>query len=365
MSTDAPESDEHEPTPLDAVIESVRRTPDHRDAHLDDHHDDDNSVLASAFAPPVPPEPASPPPPSESVADPPWEAPPRVVQIADAAVSPLPPEPDLPRRRGLRIDPRMRARRIEVRRQEGRRRLRLVVVLGVLGFLVIVALAVLFSPVFAVRTVVVSGVDNTDAVELQAVIQSLKGSAMLTVDLDSARARLLAEPWVQRVSISRQWPRTVHVDVKERTPVAAYLGDDGQWRVVDPEGRVLAQLGGRPINLPAIYVDGQSEAIAEGGTAGAGIAQAAKIVQHLPDSLRTMTDGLYTDVNGTIWLQRDAPKFQLVLGDDQNLHEKLIAAITVIQGCKTVDQIRVLDVRAPSLPVYSPANACPSLTGKP
>ncbi|MET0663000.1 MAG: hypothetical protein ABWZ42_07705, partial [Ilumatobacteraceae bacterium] len=73
------------------------------------------------------------------------------------------------------IEPRLRQRRIGVRRAESRRRLRWLIVAGVALVVVVAALAVVGSSLFAVDDVAVTGNVYTDAAELQAVVDDLTG----------------------------------------------------------------------------------------------------------------------------------------------------------------------------------------------
>ncbi len=59
---------------------------------------------------------------------------------------------------------------------------------------------------------------------LAVIAAALEGptNSMLLVDLNAARARLTALPWVADASVSRRLPDTLIVDVVERRPVALW-----------------------------------------------------------------------------------------------------------------------------------------------
>jgi cell division protein FtsQ len=143
------------------------------------------------------------------------------------------------------IDPRIRKRRIEVARMEGRRRLR--VLLAVAGAFLAISAAVAFlhSPAARVHRVVLEGAVHTP---LGAVEQASGLEAHpLMVDLDTAAVarRVRALPWVATASVRRDWPSTVVVRLTERRPVAQAPARGGGWVLVDRGGRVLAR-GARP-----------------------------------------------------------------------------------------------------------------------
>src|SRR6185295_10581025 len=113
-------------------------------------------------------------------------------------------------------------------------------------------------PILTVGSVEVTGAAYTDPALVADVVRALDGSSMVTADLGAARDKLEASPWVKRVSITKDWPRSVRIDVAERTPVAGYLATDGQFRVIDDEGHVIAALAGQPTAYPAIVPTGRA-----------------------------------------------------------------------------------------------------------
>jgi cell division protein FtsQ len=62
---------------------------------------------------------------------------------------------------------------------------------------------------------------------------------MLYVDVDEARARLEALPWVKSAAVRRVWPNRIHVHIVERRPVALWQLE-GAVAVVDSAGEPIA-----------------------------------------------------------------------------------------------------------------------------
>lgn len=60
----------------------------------------------------------------------------------------------------------------------------------------------------------------------QAVKQRVRHSGLVSVDLDAVRKAIEALPWVDTVSVSRAWPRGLHVSVVEQV-AAARWGTNG------------------------------------------------------------------------------------------------------------------------------------------
>ena len=138
-----------------------------------------------------------------------------------------------------------------MRRAAGRKRLRWVAAgLGVV-LVVIAALAVLGSSLFAVDSVEVEGAVYTDEARLAAVVDDLDGTPVLRVDTDAAERELEAIPWVEDAQVHTDFPHGAKIEIRERTPAATFEGPDGRWRVIDGDGRVLDVLDGQPVEYTA------------------------------------------------------------------------------------------------------------------
>ena len=125
----------------------------------------------------------------------------------------------------------------------------------VVGLSVTAALAVrryvTTTPRFAVREINVSGNARRtpDDVATQAGIA--KGQNVFSLDLERARARLLADPWIREASIARRLPSTITVQVTERDAAAIVaLGDS---YLASRDGDVFKRLEpGDPTDLPVV-----------------------------------------------------------------------------------------------------------------
>lgn len=242
------------------------------------------------------------------------------------------------------IDPRMRARRIANRRAEGRRRLVWAAIIGVAVLLVVGAIAVVASPIFDVSTVRVQGAVYTDAEVLNKVIDSLKGEPVLLVDTRSAERALEAVPWVERATVVTDFPHTVLIDIRERRPVATFQGGDQQFRVIDPQGRVLDVIAGQPFAYPLIT--GRHPDTVRGDYAGAPYASAGRMVLALPSEIRSLLIDLGLDSSTSLLslqLRGTAGAAILVrLGDDSALDDKLARLLQQVRG--GLDGVCGLDV---------------------
>ena len=154
------------------------------------------------------------------------------------------PTPDLGR---VVVDPRFRQRRIAVRRQAGRKRLKRLGVLVAVAAIALTTALVLRSPVLDVDTVAIDGARHVSADTIRETAGIGVGSPLLLADLAGAEEALEALPWVEDAQVTRDLPDRVVVEVDERVPAAVVtLGRD--QLLVDSSGRVL--VAGDPSAYP-------------------------------------------------------------------------------------------------------------------
>ncbi len=231
---------------------------------------------------------------------------------------------------GGSADQRIRARRISVRRAEGRRRLRWVVIgLGAIA-LPVATLAVLASPLFDVSNVSVQGATYTDPTLLATIIDDVTGDPVLLVDTQAIEKRLLADPWVEDAKVETDFPHAVHIDIRERTPIASFQGGDGRFRIIDYEGRVLDVIDGIPVDY--MLITGVNPDTARGQFAGAPYSAAAALVLTLPSEIRVVTESVGLNAaTGALSLQLDGGTM-VQLGDASDMDRKLARLLTHIRA---------------------------------
>ena len=196
------------------------------------------------------------------------------------------------------IEPRFRERRIGVRRAAGRKRLRWVAAgLGVV-LVVIAALAVLGSSLFAVDAVEVEGAVYTDEARLAAVVDDLEGTPVLRVDTDAAERELEAIPWVEDAQVHTDFPHGATIEIRERSPAATFEGPDGRWRVIDGDGRVLDVLDGQPVEY-LLVLSADPPSSEAGQFAPQGFGAAASLVQALTPELRARAQSVSVTPDGS------------------------------------------------------------------
>jgi cell division protein FtsQ len=262
------------------------------------------------------------------------------------------------------VDPRIRARRRTVRKAAARRRLRWVLVGAVVLALIVGIGAVFASPIVSVRHVRITGNFRTNSELLGRIVVHLEGEPMARADLGFARAELASDPWVKRVSVRREWPSTVLIDLAERTPVAAFVGVDQLWHVYDTDGRVLETVVDAPADLVAIAPAGTTDATPIGEQVSSPLADAGRLAMALPKRLRDRTTTITVGGDGIMRLDLKG-NASVYFGTISEMREKLVSILTVIDTCAGAP-FTSLNVAAPRDLVIAPPGACATkpLTGK-
>ena len=126
------------------------------------------------------------------------------------------------------------------------------------------------TPLLRVNRISVHGNVRLSSGQVQALVEDLRGSSILRVDLDAFRQRLVESPWVADVALRRVLPSTVEVFVSERQPVGlCRMGQD--LYLVDETGTVIDQFGPQYSEFDLPIIDGLVPPSPRGATAKASI----------------------------------------------------------------------------------------------
>ena len=246
------------------------------------------------------------------------------------------------------MDPRIRQRRIEVKRDAGLRRLRVLIA-------VLVVLLVTGGTWFAVRSslldvdhIEVEGAGRSTPAAVAAASGLRRGTAMIHLDETRMLAGVESLPWVRRASVRKEWPGTVVITVEERVARAVSRSDGGPWVLLDADGRVLAEAAEPPAGLMAI--EGLGQLPEPGGhvaTSGGPLA----VLAALPPSLGARVAAIVAGDAGAIDLKLK-PRGTVRFGPAADAPAKVRAIETVLASVDT-HNLAVLDVRLPSSPVLT------------
>ena len=243
------------------------------------------------------------------------------------------------------IDPRIRERRIEVRREAGRKRLRLILL--TMGIVCALALAylVVTSPLLDVDHIRVTGTRHVTVAQVDAVAGVHRHDRLLFVTTGAVARRVEQLPWVRHASVTRALPGTVHIVVTEYAP-AAYVRTTNGVVLVASDGRVLGSARGATRGL--FEVRGARRPPAPGATLAP--AGATSVVGRLPRALAAQV--VAVDVSGGGLTLDVASGGAIRLGNDSALDAKAASALAVIDHLGGAHaHFGYIDVSTPDRPV--------------
>lgn len=178
------------------------------------------------------------------------------------------------------------------------------------------AIALLWAvPILKVGQVEVHGADNLPAEQVAADSGIEPGENMLRVDAAAAANRVAQSPWVQAVTVARDWPGTITVDITERSAV---LYSD------EADGTHLIDAGGTPFSIgeppaQAVAVDGEAAVLAD----------AAEVVAAVDPAIREQVERVEVPEAAEItFVMTDGRT--IFWGANSNNHDKALALSTVL-----------------------------------
>lgn len=230
------------------------------------------------------------------------------------------------------------ARRRFARRQWARRwlawRAMLVLLLAV-GALAGVVWLVFFSATLAVSRVQVTGLDVLEPREVRRVAAVPVGDPLATVPLDAIAARVESLAPVASVDVSRSWPDAVRIAVVEREAVGV-VERDGEVRGLDDEGVLFRSYPSLPTGMPVVRMSA--------GTRVEALAEAAEVIDALPDDLAARVDHVAVDTVDSISLRLRNGREVFWGSADDSAHKAAVIAVLLRR------QASVYDVSVPGQP---------------
>jgi cell division protein FtsQ len=257
----------------------------------------------------------------------------------------------------VRIDPRIRERRIEVIRQAGRRRLRVLLVVSTVLSAVGLAYLVVTSPVLDVDRIVVTGARHLTNAQVRAASGAHVHDHLLFVDAGSVARRIERLPWVQSATVHRDLPGTLKVSVTEYVP-SAYVVVSGGVMLIAANGHVIGRARVAPPGTVKVVgvrrAPGAGELLAPPDVAG--------VIGRLPKELAQHVACI--DVSGSGIALDMIGNGEIRLGDTTELEAKAVSALAVL-GHLGGARYSYVDVSTPDRPLSNtsaPTGSNPCIT---
>lgn len=238
-----------------------------------------------------------------------------------------------------------RTRRRFARRQWARRWLTWRYVAGALAVVLVVGFcgyAVYFSPWLRLDGVEVLGESQLAEETVIETANVPTGDALAVVDLDAIAVRVRSLAAVEEVRVTRQWPREVRIQVRERSAVAVVARGD-RFTQLDEDGVTFGTLDEAPEGLPRVATGP--------GADTAALSEAAAVVSALPAEITAIVDHVEVLTVDRIRLHLDRGRL-VRWGSAEASEEKsevLLALLAAEQDGET-EPAQVYDVSVPGRP---------------
>jgi cell division protein FtsQ len=253
------------------------------------------------------------------------------------------------------IDPRIRQRRVAIKRSQGRKRL--LWLGGATGILVVVVLAfgLAHTPWFGAQAITVTGTHprTTDAAIVNAAgLQN--HPPLINVNPGAVARRVESLPFIASAQVHRHWPDGVQIAVTERAPVVQMAGPGTAWSLLDGHGRTLQEVPGRVPGL-VVYIVHTPDSGIPPAPVGSALPPSAgpglEVSRTLPRAFADQVVSVTVAADGSISLALDSGVTVLFGSDaDRTAKYKDIAAI-LANG--TLHATSVIDVTVPESPTVS------------
>lgn len=118
-------------------------------------------------------------------------------------------------------------------------------------------IGIMNSDLFTVRVVEVNDLPALSPLDAHEIIDIAKvpveTTNLFSLKMDGIRNRLLAQPWIKGVTISKRFPQTVSILVDFRKPVAIHQAATGALSYVDEDGKPFVSINLKAdANLPLV-----------------------------------------------------------------------------------------------------------------
>jgi cell division protein FtsQ len=248
---------------------------------------------------------------------------------------------------GLTVDPRIRARRIAVEREQGRRRLRVVLV-GLSLFVVFgTAWLVVQSPLLDVDHIVVTGIPPERVAAVIAASGVHRHDPLLLVSTRAVERRVEQVPGIGSVRVTRELPGTLRISASEQG-AALWARVPGGVALIGFDGRVQTIALAVPPHV--IELRGLAR-VPEPGRTIPDIA-IVNVMAQLPPAFAARVGAISAASAGDVRLSLIAGG-EVRFGDLSSVHDKGVVAESVIE--RMACALTYVDVRSISNPVALPA----------
>lgn len=206
----------------------------------------------------------------------------------------------------------------------------------------------LAAEALTINTIAVKGTSRMSPGEVLALLDGLKGTSMVTANLEAWRQKLRGSPWVADAAIRRVFPGTISVVISERDPLGIGRIGDALY-LIDQRGTIIDEFGPNYAEFDLPIIDGLAAAPSDTGTlvdegravlAGRLLAE----FQRRPDLATRISQIDVSDIRDAVVILKDDTAL-IRVGDDRFV-ERVQAYLDLAPRLKErVPQIDYVDLR--------------------
>jgi cell division protein FtsQ len=162
----------------------------------------------------------------------------------------------------------------------------------------------LSADALTISRITVDGTHRMAPGEVLALLDDLRGTNMMTVDLESWRQKLLDAPWVEDATVRRAFPGTVAVRISEREPLGIARIRNVLY-LIDERGAIIDEFGPKYADFDLPIIDGLD---GSGGSADERAALAGRVLadfQGRPSMARAVSQVDVSSVRDAVVILKD------------------------------------------------------------
>ncbi|HEY7197994.1 MAG TPA: FtsQ-type POTRA domain-containing protein [Gaiellaceae bacterium] len=209
------------------------------------------------------------------------------------------------------------------------------------------------TPLFAIRSVQIAGVDAQARPQVTEALRSFEGTSLVKIDPGAVEARLRTLPSVLDAKVDRAFPNTLRVAVEPEQPLAVLRYRTDGW-LVSRRGRVI-----RPFDpsgdarLPRIWTAAAADLTAGDHVSDANAQVVLRALDDVPERFPLRILAGRTGDDGVTFILSSGTELRLGTPDD--LRVKLAAAQAVLRALSAARRAELgyLDVSLPERPVVA------------
>jgi cell division protein FtsQ len=242
---------------------------------------------------------------------------------------------------------RRREERAEVRRfTRGARRRRIgwISAASVLVTLLALVAAAVFSPILALRHVVVDGTSRLDAGQLAAAVEGQLGTPLALLDEGRIRRELAQFTLIRSYVTELVPPDTMVIHIVERSPIGVVASADG-FQLVDPAGVAIETTPTAPEGYPEMRLAAGDD------VHGAGFRAMAEVLLALPSNVLGQVSTISAQTTDDVTLTLAGSKQRVVWGSAADSEAKAATLASLLKLHKR-DGAGEYDVSAPGIGVF-------------